>query len=1238
MEYKKEPHWTKEQESAITCTGCNILVSAAAGSGKTAVLVERLIRRILDPQIPVDVDQLLVVTFTNAAAAEMRERIRLALEKELSLHPSSQRLSLQLALLNRARITTLHSFCLEVLKQHFYLLDLDPGFRIADETEAALLRMDVLEEMLESMYLEEHEDFSHLADVYGGERGDGPLLDLIQRLYDFARSNPRPEEWLQEKASWFSWPQDCQAEALPWLKEIKKSIALVIAGARTALSQALVLCQEPGGPEAWIGLLTEELMMLEQLESGCQKDWQHLQQAFAAISFRRIPKVNPMVEESHKEQVQNLRDKVKQSINQLKKRYFSRDLEDHLADMRKMSLLMETLVHLVLVFSQAYQREKQARGLVDFHDLEHYCLHLLTTKGIEAGEVPQPSTVALALREQFVEVLVDEYQDINPLQEAILLLVSRQGEAQSNLFMVGDVKQSIYRFRLADPGLFLAKYQAYPGLSHRKTGSQDGLRIDLNKNFRSKKGILEAVNFLCQRIMSPGVGELAYTENAFLQYGATYPEEELARETVDVHLLNRKKEKARTEVETTEEEPDMIRAEALLVAQEIQKMFQNHKAAANKGPFSYRDVVVLLRSTKDWAPIFLEALGQAGIPAYAEAVDGYYDAVEVETILSVLKVIDNPRQDIPLAGVLRSPLVGFGAEELADIKIHAQGNDFYEKLVSYAQEGPNENIRNTLLDCGKVLANWRYLARRGTLADLIWKIYQETGYYDKVGAMPHGSQRQANLRLLHDRARQYESTTLRGLFGFLRFVDRLRQSGGRAGIARTLGENEDVVRIMSIHRSKGLEFPVVFLAGLGKKFNTADLVKPLLLHRDLGFGPDFVDVNLRIKYPTLAKSALKNRLAAESLAEEMRILYVAMTRAKEKLVLIGSSRDLEQDALTWCQGNGKELLLADSHLLAAKSLLDWLGLALVGHPDGTPLRQLVNNPGILPKVHEQGLSHWAIHLHQGVKREASNHDTQISQEWLAMLRAGQRLGEEADELIKKEVDRRLSWQPYKGLEQVAAKVTVSEIKKRIWDIEDQDLPGFPLPGLAAKPLAETLIPSFLGAQAPSLTAAEIGTTIHLIMQHVDLHRPLDAEDLQAQIQEMVAKELFTPEQATAIKIPLLLRFFHSALGKRLRQGHAVYREIPFSLSLPAMEVYQELPQALGQGETILLQGVIDCFVQEPDGLLLLDYKTGRKGQENQSYGLQVKLYARALETITQERVKEMYIYYFGSGEILQVNR
>lgn len=1335
--------WTNDQWDAIAIHGHDMLVAAAAGSGKTAVLVERIIRRISDESDPVDVDRLLVATFTNAAAAEMRHRISEALEKTLERHPESDHVRKQLALIGRASITTLHSFCLEVIQTYYQKIALDPGFRIANETESELMRQDLIEELFEEQYesAEEDGDFWRLAEWFSGDKSDDSLYRLVQRLYDESRSHPKPSQWLNDMAGMF---ERKEGTPNPWLPSLLASVRLELEGVASVLKEAVHIAEQPGGPTPYLVNLKEDLDAVTYLQEVAAYSWEYLYDSFQGTSFGKLkPCKGDQYDKELQEQVKELRNRAKDQLSGIGDELFGRTPEQYDEELRVMAPLMRTLIELVIEFGRRYQQAKKAKGLVDFGDLEHYCLQILSEENGESGQLI-PSQAALSYQEHFVEVLLDEYQDTNRVQESIVALISRT--APGNRFMVGDVKQSIYRFRLAEPGLFLEKYKSY-----QNDGTEPGQRIDLAQNFRSRLSVVHGVNYIFKQLMGETVGEIAYDEKAELKYGASYYPEWNAvvngSEAAELILIDRsdadsdepeaseaaqqegsQQEESAGNGETTDpvleaRELETVQLEARAIAAQIHKLLGSNgeqafqvydKSTGGKRDITYRDMVILLRATQQWSPVLIEELRQQGIPAYAELNSGYFSATEVEILLSLLKLIDNPYQDIPLASVLRSPIVQLSTEQLAQIRIAGKYASFYDSVRSYSRDADQEagggsvaakdsglvnpqtagerpehaswrevaaaRMDELVLEDGspaaseddyesdakdkvrrflKRLRTWREAAKQGSLSDLIWAIYRETGFYDFVGGLPGGQQRQANLRALYDRARQYEATSFRGLFRFLRFIERMRDSGGDLGTARALGEQEDVVRIMSIHKSKGLEFPVVFVAGMAKRFNQRDLTDAFMVHKDLGFGPKWMDAEARISYPTLPWLAIRRKMRMEMLAEEMRVLYVALTRAREKLYLLATVKGTEKLLQSWGRVLEQEQpSLPDDTVARAKCYLDWIGPALIRHPDGNALREhaglTYHMPSFMTDERSKWLVHWvrpelfAIMDEAAVVYEVSEERKQ------AVFRLEPVIGEAGEEnLFESEIGARLSWSyDFEKASSLLSKTSVTELKRlsehhKLLELVSDEIPageaGFIKDSERKREYRPTIVrrPRFM--EQAKLNAAERGTVFHSVMQHMPIHFSPSVEDVRETLAEMVHKQLLTDAQQEVIDAEVIVSFFQSDLGKRLLQSKAVHREVPFSYGLPAKEVYSETDAATSE-ETILLQGVIDCVFEEQDGLVLVDYKTDHlKGQGDKAlqavrerYQLQLDLYAQAIAKIWRRPVTGKYIFLFDGAHILEL--
>lgn len=1523
--------WTQVQGEAITWCGGNLLMAAAAGAGKTSVLVERIIHLVTRKETPVEIDRLLVVTFTEAAAGEMRQRLAESLAALAAARPDDRNLARQLLLLQRARISTLHSFCLQVIRQYCYLLDIDPAFRVADPAEVVLLQQEVLDEVMETAYgrAVAGSAFLQLVDAYGGGRGDAGVAEIILRLYTFSQSQPSPEAWLEESYHMFTAAGDL--DDLPWTRVIRRGATLELEQARDNLELAYRLALSPGGPGPYADTLEAEARAIAAVLADWEKlSWDAARTALQGIAFARLPAVRQKtVDPELKARVQELRKEARGSVSSLLRGPLGRPAAELQQELAGQAEPMENLAALVRDFATAYRQAKDGRGLVDFADLEHYCLKILTAPEASPGRIC-PSQAARQLREQFVEVLVDEYQDINAVQEAILNLVSRQPaevESVPNLFMVGDIKQSIYRFRLAEPRLFLDKYATYspePEAICR--------RLDLPDNFRSRREVVEAVNSIFSYLFHPRVAELAYDEASRLRCAAGYPPvpvkdgESVAG--VEVHLIEAghpdEDEPGGGAAGPGEdsggpdgrrEDPDLglglasgeiagpdnvgrpgpnaaeletAEKEAHVVAQVIQELVGppdgGHgrrlvwdKELKTYRPVTYRDIVVLLRATKGQANTYLEVWQQMGLPAYAELGTGYLGAMEVETMLSLLQVIDNPRQDIPLAAVLRSPMVGLTAAELAGVRLTCPEGDFYDAVVTAAggkiadsgdlsswaaaaaggggcsppsrpdaaatevsvsvgatrvrpradgtwpgsQEGPEADgerpgqagatpgtevgwpqagvgpeLAGRLQDFLARLSHWRTACRRGSVADLIWQIYRETGYYDYVAGLSGGAQRQANLRALYDRARQFEGFARKGLFRFLRFIQRLQETEDDLGTARALGENEDVVRVMSIHRSKGLEFPVVIVAGLGRRFNFRDLYGDVLCHRDLGLGPMVTDAKLRVKYPGLAYRAVQEQLRQDQRAEEIRVLYVGLTRARERLVLVGSCRDLPRHLQRWQEaglapfasvfvprpqfptansgapispglapasgrpqegpGSGPEAAsspsgstfpapklqppVAAGYLARARSYLDWLGPVLVAGPasrGGSADQGASRADGYQNGPDGPGgsscpawnITLWNIPGGRGVPEPQPDAQAAAGLPWEKITKLEPIPEWPLDPDGQGELDRYLGWAyPFQGVAALPAKTTVTELKYRLAlsPLAEDEMPAariFPFDGQTGlagpdgdKELAPAVAPELpvsgpmslsssymvspggaygiTGERAKTVTGAggeiqsgtyeassyrsltsdllpltstsraglagygptfaphlrrprflratgqltwtEKGIVTHTVLQHLDLTRPLDVTGVRQQVQEMVVSEILTPEEAAAIDLTPIARFFAGPLGRRLTTRTAlVRREMSFSLALPAGTVYPDLAETRGRTETVLVQGSVDCLVDEDDGFLLIDFKTSPANPDLEA--TQIRLYALAVQTIFHRPVKEAYLYFLPAGKHRRVS-
>ena len=1224
-----ETKWTKEQLQAIETRRCNLLIAAAAGSGKTAVLVERIIRIITNEESPVDIDKLLVVTFTSAAASEMRERIAGAITKALEKNPNSKNLQKQLTLLSRSNITTMHSFCLDVIKNNFHVIDLDPAFRILDETEGVLLKSEVLEELFEDKYENDDREFLNLVEAYSDSRSDEKLKDIVLDLYRFSMSGPWPKKWLEEKSEEFNIGTIEELNKSTWIKVFIENLEIELSGLISMEEKAVQLCEETSGLEPYIDTFRDDISILEMIYNDINLGVEEVYNRISSVSFSKLKTVRKasVSDENIQSRVKAIRDDVKKKVGKIRDEIFSMTPEEMLYSIKASYPYMKALTNLVIEFQDRFSSAKKEKNSLDFNDLEHLCLSILTSEN---------SNVADTFKEYFDEVLVDEYQDSNEVQEAIINLVSRKHSNNPNVFMVGDVKQSIYRFRQAKPELFLEKYNTY------SKDEGNNRKIQLYKNFRSRDEVIQGVNYIFKEIMSRVVGELEYTDEEALNLGANYKEidddSSVVGGEIELNILDKSTEIEEEYMDESEEDIDSINLEARIVANRIKELMSNKdgkvfkvldKSTGEYRPVRYKDISILLRATKNWSEVFLEELGLEGIPVYADTGSGYFESIEIRTIMSLLKVIDNPRQDIPLIALLRSPIMNFTADELSDIRLVDKEKYFYENIIS---------ISNEEADCEKELTDkcnlflekldvWRSKSIYTPIDEFIWYLYMDTAYYGYVGAMPNGVLRQANLRILFQRAKQYEQTSFKGLFNFINFINKLRKSSGDMGSAKILGENEDVVRIMSIHKSKGLEFPVVFLCGSGKQFNLMDLNSNILYHEELGIGPEYVDLEKRVSYPTLPKESIKQRIKLETLSEEVRILYVAFTRAKEKLIITGAVNGLEKWVNKCCNAAAlDEKVILPSEVLKGKSYLDWIGMALCKHKDGRALRELVgaNDISIVNDLSTWDIKTWTK---SDVFVDKKNSDVDEIEEKDLLINF------ECDS-VDKEIERRLNFRyKFKEATTIKSNFSVSELKKKNYDevhiIDTEDL------FKEKEEEVVTIKPKFLQEER-GLSPAEKGTAMHFVMQKLDLSRVGNIEEIKEQLKELVHMELLSKEEYKVINPYKIKRFFNSKLGQRMLKaydnGEIINKELPFYTEIDVHRVNPDLPKDI-EGEKVRLQGVIDSFFYEDNEIVLLDYKTDylEQGKEEElvdKYRVQLQYYKEALQKITKTKIKECYLYSF----------
>lgn len=1175
--------WTEDQKKVIDLRNRNILVSAAAGSGKTAVLVERIMELVCDEKHPVDVDRLLVVTFTKAAAAEMKERVGAAIRKRLEEQPNNGYLQRQETLVHHAQITTIDSFCSYILRNHFGEIDLDPAFRVADEGELKLLKKDILKELLEEEYTAKRPEFLQFVECYASGKNDKVLEDLILKLYEFSTSDPFPEQWLQARL---------KDQSVYGDEKLLEHVRRILTSLLTENQRAIELCNGMGGPLFYEEALQKDRLFLKEC-LACETYGEFSAvirgRSYQALSRKKMPED---VEEEKKAAVKNCRNHMKKCLEGLEKQFFYMPAEV-IADAAKIAEpAKKELVGLTLEFLGRFAEKKRRRNIVDFSDMEHLALKLLVEK--KDGQC-MPTDIAIAYGEYFEEIMIDEYQDSNLVQELILTSISKRSIGGNNLFMVGDVKQSIYRFRQARPELFMEKQESY---TLTESASQ---RVNLSKNFRSRKEVLDTVNFLFEKMMFKELGGIAYDAQAALYPGASMPETEEKEDVCSELLLLSLPE------EEKDEKSDKTELEAFMVACRILELLETAKVTDKETktlrPAEPRDIVILLRTMSGWSDTFSNVLAAYGIPTVTGSSTGYFSAKEIQVMLNLLRILDNRKQDIPLSAVLHSPIGNVSSTEMAKIRAAYPSLPYYEACIRYAKEGEGEELRRKLEEFWNLIAELRAKAEYLPIHKLLWEIYDKTAYEQIVRLLPNGAARAANLQMLVQKALDFESTSYRGLFNFVRYIENLQKYEVDYGVAESSAGDENAVRIMSIHKSKGLEFPIVFVSGLSKKFNKQDARERIAMHPDLGLGTDAIDPGKRLRIPTLHKKIIQKQVELEGLGEELRVLYVALTRAKEKLIMTGTLKDAAEEVAKIAAE--RELLEKERYesMCGGGSFLEWILQACAG--EKTPfLWKYISIEALVRKKVAQAL------------------ETGYDYASLRLKRA------EAPEELKV----RFSFQyPYREEMSIPGKVSVSELKKAAVEEDVQEM--------FEEPQIVPYVPVFLREERKS-SATERGTAYHRAMECMDLSKIRHSARVREELEQLVSQGKIAQSAADTINPYEIYLFCKSALCRRMTEAEKegrLYKEQPFVIAKPAGEVYAEC----NSSHEVLVQGIIDAYFEEGGAFVLLDYKTDRVKTEKElveRYEKQLLIYAEALEQMTGKKVKESVIYSFCLGKEIYLKR
>lgn len=1369
--------WTKEQQKVIELRKRNILVSAAAGSGKTAVLVERIIAMITEGSHPIDIDHLLVVTFTNAAAGEMKERISKAIEDQLRDKPDNKHLQKQMTLVHNAQITTIDSFCMYIVRNYFHRIDLDPGFRMADEGELQLLQSDVIGELLEKKYEEADTDFLEFIECYSTGKSDDGIEDLILQLYKFSVSYPWPKQWLEKRRTEFSIETLEEMEQSDWMESLLTYLKAMLKILPEKLAFAIGLCQEEHGPKAYLDALYSDKEWIEYLIK--QKTYQEYSEVFSKISWEKLKSIRKSdeINEELKLKVKEIRDDIKKVVEDIKKKYFFQEPEQMLNDIKAVRGVMNTLVNLALDFTDAYQMAKEEKELVDFSDIEHFALQILTEKEENEKDKIVPSDVAKELSEYYEEIMIDEYQDSNLVQEMILNQISKQRLGVRNVFMVGDVKQSIYRFRLARPELFMEKYITYPLWNQEESKTQ---RIDLHKNFRSREVVLDTVNFIFQQIMITQLGGISYDDSVALHVGMEFEpckeryadssecifvyESEKKMENIPQENTTKENIERKSKKRKTKKEMDPKELEARAIAARIKELVSEETGICiwdkNKSEYrraGYGDIVILLRSVSGWSEVFTEVFMAEGILTYTDTQTGYFSAMEIRTVLNLLQIIDNPRQDIPLTSVLYSPMFAFTGEELAMIRSKKRPADLYDALLAYierykkeieSQDKTIEKDRN-ILENKSILENTEQVGNKNTLENtkiiesktvdnivqtnihsqekrdvlkekierfleklekyrqgiaykdihqMIEWLIEDTGFYQYISVLPGGEKRKANLDMLVQKAIEFENTSYRGLFHFNRYMEKLQKyeiDFGEAGLI----QSGNAVRIMSIHKSKGLEFPIVFVAAMGKLFNQQDARSKLVLHPDLGMGPDFIDSKLRIKAPTLIKRVVQKNQILETLGEELRVLYVALTRAKEKLILTGYVKKKEETIEKWKRIAQRENRAMEfSQLSSANQYWDWIGPAIY-YPNNLPieikewsLEESIENEvknQISKEIRKENLLNWDIKqiydndwyekIHNWLEYKYPYDAEKNLPNKLTVTELKKMAYQEEEATVLFETEQRdeiellLEEEKQDKVELLSEKEKQDEIellsKKEkqkeadlLFETEKQEELKV-LFGKEQQEIAASLekdnnseailekwkgnslkqedkpIPNFMKEEV-IVSGARRGVLYHKMMQKIVEKGIESFKQVDEEFKNMIENGTILQEEIKLINKQKIWQCLQNNIIKRMiqcKKTDQLYCERQFMMGIPAKEIYPNIESQ----EFILVQGMIDAYFEEEDGLVLVDYKTDYVGERGEielieKYKVQLDYYQHALEKMTHKKVKERYLYSFFLGQEVKI--
>ncbi|MGM0378343.1 MAG: helicase-exonuclease AddAB subunit AddA [Bacillota bacterium] len=1176
-------NWTNNQRQAFESRNQNLLLSAAAGSGKTAVLVKRIISLIINDKV--EIDKMLIITFTKAAAGEMKERIVKGLSKALTESKFDNKfLRKQINMVNNANISTIHSFCMEVIKRNFHSTIVDPSFSILDSTEKEIYFTEAVEKQLEIEYEKKKDEFINLVERYTSNRSDDELITIIKRIYNFIQSKPDSFKWLEEKIEFYKIDKEKVNKHI-WIKRYKEILKRDLDDASLYLNEAKSIANESSGPKEYVEALDSDINLINNLKKYLKEDIDLFFKKINDISFKRLSRIKKErkkeIDKNLKKRVKDLRDNYKKIVRNLNKRITNKSLDTQIKELNELYKDLKYLVSIIKSIDEKFINKKIKENKIDFNDLEHFALDLLKSQ-----------EVSDFYKNKFEYIFVDEYQDTNLIQETIVNSIKRE----DNLFLVGDVKQSIYKFRLAEPDLFLNKYNRFSS----KNNSLNR-KIDLSKNFRTREEILDGINFIFKNLMSKDFGGIDYKKEVFLNKGLDFKK---SKENFEINLINADKNslgKDKLDDEIMNLKSAEIEAKA--ICKKVKSLIGKKTYDPSLNEFreiEYKDIVILMRATASWGITFEKIFSKQGVPLYFDGGEGYLNTLEIQIILNLLKIIDNKRNDIELISVMRSVIGNFSIEEIIEIRLKFKEKSYYKSLEKVSKLNTKLGLKaRKFLN---KLQEWFEKSKYLPIDEFINNIFYETNFLNFMSAMPGGNLRKGNLKLLVQKAKKFSESSITGLYNFIRFIENIGKVNSDFDTANMISENENVVRLMSIHKSKGLEFPIVILSRGARRIQAIETRNKITLHKKYGIATNYIDYKKRVKSKTIPKMVIDNTIKEENISEEMRIMYVAMTRAVDKLIVYGTiTRGFDKKLSRWISSNSEKFINK------SKTYIGWILRIMSNIKSSKPLYDYLDKE----KIFENNIDLFNLNIY-GLDQICNLKDN-LDKEKLNLNKKLQNIDCKNYDLINK----RFSFKYNRGKNK-AMKVSVSDLKNLK---SKDDINQFKLfkniPQLQKEPKFVT--------EAKGLSPFDIGNTYHFIMEKIDF-RKTSLEEIKTQISYLYKKGYISKKQMEIVDINEIFLFFNSKLGKRIKEASNVYREKEFSYKY---------------NKDLLVQGIIDLYFEEDNKLVIVDYKTDKINKSNKEllkkeHKPQLDLYAKAITNLTQKPVKEKYLYFFKNQKFYKI--